>query len=170
MKKGDLMVSSNKAQAALEFLTTYGWAFLVILIMVGTLAYFGILSPSKILPNRCNFGTEFGCEDYQMTENGASSTVTIRLKNNLGEPISIASLGVGSEGAASLVCTNPTLPTNWRQGELVDLQFTACSNMAAVGLLKGEKGKVNITIDYYSVTSGATYTKQTRGEIYTTVR
>jgi len=170
MKKGDLMVSSNKAQAALEFLTTYGWAFLVILIMIGTLAYFGILNPSKILPNRCNFGTEFGCEDYQMTESGASSTVTIRLKNNLGEPIIIASLGVGSEGAASLVCTNPALPTNWRQGEIRDLQFTACSNMAAVGLLDGEKGKVNITIDYYSVTSGSTYTKQTRGEVYTTVR
>ncbi|MBI2659218.1 hypothetical protein HYX05_03935 [Candidatus Woesearchaeota archaeon] len=46
----------SKSQAALEFLTTYGWAFLVILIMIGTLAYFGILNPSKILPNRCNFG------------------------------------------------------------------------------------------------------------------
>ena len=46
----------RKSQAALEFLTTYGWAFLVILIMIGTLAYFGILSPGKILPNRCNIG------------------------------------------------------------------------------------------------------------------
>ena len=55
-----------RAQAALEFLTTYGWAFLVILIMIGTLAYFGILNPSKVLPNRCTFGAEFQCLDFQI--------------------------------------------------------------------------------------------------------
>ena len=37
----------RKAQAALEFLTTYGWAFIVILIMIGALAYFGVLNPSR---------------------------------------------------------------------------------------------------------------------------
>lgn len=33
----------NGQSAALEFLTTYGWAFLVILLMVGALAWFGVL-------------------------------------------------------------------------------------------------------------------------------
>jgi len=37
---------NKKGQAALEFLTTYGWAFLVILIMIGALSYFGVLNPS----------------------------------------------------------------------------------------------------------------------------
>ena len=32
----------KKSQAALEFLTTYAWAFLVIIIMIGALAYFGV--------------------------------------------------------------------------------------------------------------------------------
>lgn len=40
----------KKAQSALEFLTTYGWAFLVILIMIGALAYFGVLDPNRFLP------------------------------------------------------------------------------------------------------------------------
>ena len=53
-----------KFQAAIEFLATYGWAFLVILISIGALSYFGVLSPSKLLPDRCNFGSEFGCVDY----------------------------------------------------------------------------------------------------------
>ena len=52
--------NGKKSQAALEFLTTYGWAFLIILIMIGALSYFGILSPSKLLPNRCNFGRKSG--------------------------------------------------------------------------------------------------------------
>ena len=29
--------------------------------MIGSLAYFGILRPSRILPERCNFGAEIGC-------------------------------------------------------------------------------------------------------------
>lgn len=34
----------SEGQATLEFLATYGWCFIVILIVIGTFAYFGILS------------------------------------------------------------------------------------------------------------------------------
>lgn len=166
-----MLIKNKRAQAALEFLTTYGWAFLVILIMIGTLAYFGILNPSRVLPSRCSIGAEFICQDYQITENAATSTVTLRLKNNVGEAINVQSIGVGTEGStSSLSCTNPSFPTGWRHGEIKDLAWTACANMATVGLVKGEKGKVNFTIDYYSVVSGSTYIKQVKGEVYTTVR
>ena len=39
----------RRGQAALEFLTTYGWAFLVILVMIGALAYFGVLDPERFV-------------------------------------------------------------------------------------------------------------------------
>src|SRR3989338_2179283 len=85
----------NKAQAALEFLTTYAWAFLVIVIMIGALAYFGVLSPSKLLPDRCNFGAEVGCnKDLLVVDNvngPTPSTLTMRLENNAGAPITVTS-------------------------------------------------------------------------------
>lgn len=38
----------KKSQAAMEFLFTYGWAILVIIVVMGLLAYFGVLgNPSK---------------------------------------------------------------------------------------------------------------------------
>jgi len=43
-------LSNRKSQAALEFLMTYGWAILVVLIAIGALAYFGVLSPARFLP------------------------------------------------------------------------------------------------------------------------
>ncbi len=88
----------KKSQAALEFLTTYGWAFLVILIMISTLAYFGILNPSKVLPNRCNFGAEFQCVDFQVK----TTEVKIRLKNSVGEAIDVTALTEGTESATAL--------------------------------------------------------------------
>jgi len=175
-KEEKIMNPKNlKAQAALEFLTTYGWAFLVILIMIGTLAYFGILSPSKLLPNRCNMGTEFQCIDYRIIESGATSQVDLRLKNNVGEPITLpsspAGISVGTETTANLACTTvtPALPITMKAGEVVDFVLGSCANMAAIGLIKGEKGKINISIVYHSVTSGSTYLKNVKGEILTTV-
>ena len=36
----------RKSQVALEFIMTYGWAVLVVLVAVGALAYFGVLMPN----------------------------------------------------------------------------------------------------------------------------
>jgi len=38
---------NKKGQAAMEFLMTYGWALLVVLIAIGALAFFGVLNPSR---------------------------------------------------------------------------------------------------------------------------
>ena len=156
--------SYKKSQAALEFLTTYGWAFLVILIMIGALAYFGILNPSKILPNRCNFGAEFQCLDYQIST--TSSTFKLRLKNGIGEAIDVTSMGVSTESAVPYSCTNPTNPTSWKSGNVSDFTWTACSGG---GLTAGEKGKVLITIRYNTLASGSAYTKEVKGEVFSAV-
>ena len=159
---------TTKSQAALEFLTTYGWAFLVILIMIGTLAYFGILSPSKILTNRCNFGSEFHCLDYQIA-GGSTNTFKIRMKNNVGEPIDVSAITLASESTTQFACsTPPTNPLAWKPSQIVDLTWSGC-NSGAAGLIVDEKGKVLVTIKYNSIISGSGYTKEVKGEILSTV-
>ncbi len=159
----------KKAQAALEFLTTYGWAFLVILIMIGSLAYFGILNPSKILPNRCNFGPEFECLDWQLSL--TTNDVKIKMKNNVGEPIVISNFTLGSETTTALACTAPAnigAANVWGTSEVRDFTLSSC-NIAAAGFQKGEKDKALINIKYYSIKSGSTYTHEINGEIFSTV-
>ena len=46
----------RKAQAALEFIMTYGWAMLIVLIAIGFLAFFGVFSPHTFLPDMCVLG------------------------------------------------------------------------------------------------------------------
>ena len=59
-----MVFNRKRGQAALEFLTTYGWAFLVILIMIVALAYFGILNPENLVPENC-FGSDgWSCSDF----------------------------------------------------------------------------------------------------------
>ena len=160
------MRASTKGQAALEFLTTYGWAFLVILIMIGTLAYFGILSPGKALPNRCNIGSEFQCQDYQIS--ATANTFRLRLKNSVGEPISVSAISLGSEGSTQYSCTltSPaSLPVTMNGGNITDFSWGTC-NSANAGFIAGEKGKVLITITYNSLSSGSTYSQQAKGEVF----
>ena len=164
------LLQLKKAQAALEFLTTYGWAFLVILIMIGTLAYFGILSPSKILPNRCNIGPEFQCLDYQIKAVPAADDVfRLRLKNGVGQLIDVQSMTIAREDGSTYpaACAiSPAMPfSSWVSAGVQDFTWTGVgctfNDQAA-----GQKGKVLVTITYRL--SGSTYDRQVAGEIFST--
>lgn len=160
-------LKQRAGQAALEFLTTYGWAFLVILIMIGTLAYFGILSPGKILPSRCSIGPEFECLDFQVS--ATDNTFKMKLKNNVGEPIAVQSIILDSETSTKFSCsTIPSNPTAWKTGEILDFSWSGC-NAAATGMVSGEKGKILFKLRYYSVSSGSNYAREVSGEVFSSV-
>ena len=63
------MSMNKRGQAALEFLMTYGWAILVVLVVIGALAYFGVLNPSILLPEKCTLTTGLACKDHQIDSN-----------------------------------------------------------------------------------------------------
>ena len=155
----------KKSQAALEFLTTYAWAFLIILIMIGALAYFGVLNPSRLLPERCNFGAELGCDKDRVIANTAGK-VTFELVNSVGEAISVNAVRVNSDVAAFTVNCPATGYTNpWRPGERMTLTTGNCGTLTA-----DEKTKFTVDIDYYVTSAGSSYGKTVYGEIYTAVQ
>ncbi len=90
--------SSRKAQSAIEFLMTYGWAFMTIFLMVGALFYFGILDVSKLLPEKCEFASEFQCSAFTLVEDTDVGTqdgmLKFKLVNNLGVGIELLNCSV----------------------------------------------------------------------------
>ena len=157
------MSSFKKSQAALEFLATYGWAFLVILIVIMALSYFGILSPSKLLPDRCNFGAEFGCVDYTIGSNG----VLVRLRNSMGSSVVIDDLSVSTE-KSQLSCNSGISGFIWKQGEVKGI--TIGCNFANSDIIQGDKGKINLKIKYHDAKSSAAFGKEVQGELYGTAK
>ncbi|PIN86402.1 hypothetical protein COV19_04950 [Candidatus Woesearchaeota archaeon CG10_big_fil_rev_8_21_14_0_10_44_13] len=82
----------KRSQAAMEFLLTYGWAILVVLVVIGALAYFGVLNPAKLLPDKCYFGTFGKCDNFVISDRSFTAgsnqdMVWIVLLNNLDRPI-----------------------------------------------------------------------------------
>ncbi len=162
-----------RSQAALEFLTTYGWAFLVILIMMSALAYFGVLNPSKLLPDRCNFGAEVGCNKNTMVvSNVADNTLTMRLTNNFGVGVVVTAARVTTDETTAGACkaqNNDAAISAFSWGSDTTIIFNA--DCAAGNLLVDkEKIKFGIEIDYYPASAGAGYAKIIFGEVFTTIQ
>ena len=66
----------RRAQAAMEYLITYGWAILIMLVVVGVLFYLGVFSPRGV--SGCSFQSPgFTCYAYKLTANtsGASGLI-----------------------------------------------------------------------------------------------
>jgi len=77
----------KKAQAAMEFLMTYGWAILVVLVVIAALAYFGVLNPQQFLPRKCQFSQGLVCLDHKLDQ--STENMSILISNGLGNDIGI---------------------------------------------------------------------------------
>ncbi len=122
----------KKSQAAMEFLMTYGWAILVVLAAIAALAYFGVLSPEKFLPEKCILQPGIACVSHKVEP----AKVTLVISNGLGRTIIVNSIDVGG-------CSG-TFTESMISG--VDHTFViggSCSN----GVAK-EKFKADITMGY----------------------
>ena len=135
---------NNKAQAAFEFLTTYGWAFLVITITIGTLYYFGIFDFAQYLPQKCLFSSQLKCIDFSLKPN----EVRLKLINNLGEDITINTVQITNDAIPPISCTAPAVPIPWQRAAEQELIFTSCSGGA---YLPNSRVELKITLIYFAV-------------------
>ncbi|MDP2925041.1 MAG: hypothetical protein Q8N99_01585 [Nanoarchaeota archaeon] len=124
---------NKKGQAAMEFLMTYGWAILAAVIAIGVLAYFGVFSPGKYLPNACTLNAPLGCDEYAVTN---ANGVQLVLRNGAGDSLAIVSVAVTNCGTDS---------TGWT---VADGATQAITVTCAPALAVGDKFKGDVTITY----------------------
>ncbi|MBW2981024.1 hypothetical protein KY360_06430 [Candidatus Woesearchaeota archaeon] len=150
----------KKAQAAMEFLMTYGWAILIVLIAIGALAYFGVLSPERFLPEKCviSSGSGLFCEEF--TSSATTDDVTIRIKNILTE----------SAWVDSVVLDTPSCASNVTDVQIAGDGTTDFTLACAGGLNSGDKIKAGVTILYdVGNAAGDGLAKSTTGQLVTAV-
>ncbi|MAG08191.1 hypothetical protein CMO89_01855 [Candidatus Woesearchaeota archaeon] len=130
----------KKAQAAMEFLMTYGWAILVVLVAIGALAYFGVLSPEKFLPEKCLIASGSGlyCDDFSADTSG----VTLRVKNILTDAVNVSTVTLTATGET---CTDYTTLTSISADGTADIPVT-CTTFAS-----GDKVKGDLSITYNKI-------------------
>ena len=149
------MVRKKKAQAAMEFLMTYGWTILIVLLVVAALVYFDVLNPAKFLPNTCSL-QGFNCEDFAATTSG----ISLYLINNIGDDLNITAVVIGEY--------SNTTSRYVRIGDPVSIVLTYQGTVGDGGeLAAGDRLKESIKINYTTKTSGISHTNV--GDIATIV-
>lgn len=141
---------NTKSQAALEFIMTYGWAILVVLVAIGALAYFGVLSPDRFLPAKCVLQSGIGCLDHKAT--GAALSVV--MQNSLGYDVTITDLKANQ--CTAQLAQSISFPNGG--------QYTAVMVCVNTGSTK-YNGQFNVT--YTNPTTSLSHTNQ--GQITTRV-
>jgi hypothetical protein len=157
------MERSKKGQAALEFLLTYSWAILVVIVIIGALAYFGVLNPENFIPEMCTFAAGFACTDYVYDD--AAENLTIRVTNGLGRGIELQEMNFTSESVTGGICTGTALPDDiMGNGDTRDIVFDTCAVSGSLNKLRGE---VTIT---YLYPGGIAQNRTIRGDVFVNVQ
>lgn len=142
---------SKRSQAALEFLMTYGWAIIVVLVVIGALSYFGVFNPRNLLPSKCVVQPPFTCQDSVRGNDG----IGMLLQNSAGEGITINSLTFTSD-AINGTCSSGTISAYLNGG---DQAFIYAKDPACVITTTKGKMKFNVNIGY-TTQRGMTHTIQ----------
>jgi hypothetical protein len=146
---------ARNAQAALEFLMTYGWAILVVLAAIGALAYFGVLSPEKFLPEKCTISPGIDCAGFDVR----TTSAVFSLRNGMGKDLEVLGVSVGDKCCnGDITCNStqttitPTLPAPFPNGELINIQLGPDANCANGAL--GDRFRGNIVVRYKEKMTG----------------
>ena len=152
----------KKAQAAMEFLMTYGWAILVVLVAVGALAYFGVLNPGRFLPSSCTIGPGLACGEFKVS-NGATDNVEVYVRNGIGKSIQNVSITLAS--AAGGACVAGTTNSSTIIDGAQELYQFSCADADAANV--GDRFKATMTFTYKA--SGESLSHTMKGDITTKV-
>ena len=145
-------VNKSNAQAALEFLMTYGWAIFIVLVALGVLSYFGVFNLALYLPDKCVGQPGLDCTDMKSVR--TDGEILFQLKNNLGQSINLTD---GSTTGGDDDCElSSVLAANGKQtpaysladGDITIQNSEYASILLSCGFIKKGRFTVNLNLKY----------------------
>jgi len=99
-----LISKKVKAQSAMEYLMTYGWAILIIAVVLGVFFSIGVFNPSAFVSSTCVLSSGLECANYVLSTNGI---LTVRIENSMNDPINITAIGCSENKTTNGMSTLP---------------------------------------------------------------
>lgn len=141
----------KRGQAAVEFITTYGWALLAILVTIGLFSYFDFFNPDRFTNQYCNTGSQIDCIEVYLETNG---TFRISFRNEYNVDIEI--LGINA------TIDDRTVRINLQDTSNVILRgqsrVVGNERLETGVLFQGNKKEVRLAVDFRRVGGSETYT------------
>ncbi|MCL5122722.1 MAG: hypothetical protein M1279_02000 [Candidatus Marsarchaeota archaeon] len=97
-----------RLQSAMEYLMTYGWAILILGVVVAAIWSLGLFSPSTFVSSQCIMPAEFSCLSAVLSQGGS---LFINIEQSTASPILITGIGCNTNATyQDMSLENFTLP------------------------------------------------------------
>ncbi len=150
-------IYNKKAQAAMEFLMTYGWAIMAFLVSLAALAYFGSVpvlnSPSG--NQVCIIGPGFSCKELVVKTDG----ISVVIENGIGENLREFIVNITNSNQGSCINSSLGILEDGKAGTFTIL----CNNMKKAG--NNFKGDIVVSYKKEGLTLSTTSTGSLAGRI-----
>lgn len=137
-----------RGQTAIEYLMTYGWAILIILIVAGVLAYYGIFAPT-LGPVVSGFSQVAILSPWSVRTSGA---IVAKVENRVGSEINITKIYAAGDSAE--MTTIEILAA----GESKVITFPVVTDAAGTA---GTTFNIDVAIEYELTDNEGTYFNST---------
>lgn len=138
-----------------EFLVTYGWAIVIIVITIGLISYFNVYTPEDVEVESCSFGYALQCVEKPVV-NFVTGDVSVLVKNKVGYGIHTFSWNKGEGDCVIQSGFSVTDPDDASVSYVADtvleaedialLQFTCGDGNGVLGNFNADLG-----LTYYNV-------------------
>ena len=138
----------KRGQAALDFLMTYGWALLLIVLVVGALFALGIFDTGTFLGSRASGFTQIGVSGWQLNSSGIFS---IKFKDKAGTDVNITAINITLNTLTLTNNTSVSIANGKESGTLVVGNFSTVP-------ASGGSYSVRVAINYMDSATSFNYT------------
>ena len=136
---------SSKGQAAVEYLMTYGWAILVLVIILMSIVSTGVLSPSYLVSEECNLGPNLPC-NFQVFSDGANTKLLMNVTNGFGYTIKLTKFDITLPEENKNFIISSGVPTKIESGSNIIIEAKLTSYTSSINTVKKMKAEAS----YYS--------------------
>jgi hypothetical protein len=154
----------KRGQAALEFLMTYGWAFLVMIAVIAGIVALDPLGAAQTNINTCQTGGPLSCDGDQMILSASSNDLNLTLENTGRETITIDNLNITNQGGSGDISWN-TGTLTLEPGEVSGVDFNKVNNVLAGEFTTGDQYTFDLEGDYYTTRAGSDFSRPLQGQV-----
>jgi len=141
-------MKGKKGQAAVEYLLTYGWAILLLVVVIGAIFASGILTPSYFIAEECYLGPNLPCNFQVYSDQTTLKTyVLLDVTNGFPYTVKLSSFKINQQDI-----TGEISPMGWTTDGLTIPSGDNKSIKFEIDKLysNGELKKFGTSIDYVS--------------------
>jgi hypothetical protein len=152
-----LEATNYKAQSALEYLTTYGWAIIIISVVIAALFSLGLFNPGSLVNTSCIFPADFTCLSAVLT--GSNGTLMVNIQQALPYNINVTAWGCNNQGTlTNMVKASPQ--NSLIIGANQTFSMTCYSNSSALDIQPGQIYSGYVLLNYTNLQTGFPHTVQ----------